>query len=77
MELTHWLFLIGVAALALTTQWFLLAPFSRGWQPMRDRIAEQVTQSAALVEECTSGAAPRTSRPACPRRRSVRRLDAL
>lgn len=60
MELTHWMFVIGGVALALTTQWFLLAPFSRSWQPLRDQIAEQVTQSAALVEECTSGAAPRT-----------------
>lgn len=60
MELTHWIFVIGGTALVVTTQWFLLAPFSLGWQPMRDRIAEQVTQSAALVEECASGAAPRT-----------------
>lgn len=60
MELTHWIFIIGGVALAVTTQWFLLAPFSRDWQPMRDQIAEQVTQSAALVAECASEQAPRT-----------------
>lgn len=55
MELVQWMFLILGTALALTTQWFLLAPFSLDWQPLRARIAEQVTQSAALLEECASG----------------------
>ncbi|KQX21966.1 hypothetical protein [Variovorax sp. Root434] len=54
MELVHWMFVILGIALALTTQWFLLAPFSLDWQPLRARIAEQVTQSAALLEECAS-----------------------
>ncbi|KQW57284.1 hypothetical protein [Variovorax sp. Root411] len=55
MELVHWMFVILGIALALTTQWFLLAPFSLDWQPLRAQISEQVTQSAALLEECASG----------------------
>ncbi|MDQ0080675.1 MULTISPECIES: hypothetical protein [Variovorax] len=55
MELVHWLFIIFGIALALTTQWCLLAPFSLEWKPLRDQITEQVTQSAALLEECASG----------------------
>ena len=54
MELVQWMFLILGTALALTTQWFLLAPFSLDWPLLRARIAEQVTQSAALLEECAS-----------------------
>jgi hypothetical protein len=59
MELTHWMFVIGGFALAGMAQWLLLAPASRDAQRMRDQIAEQVTQSAALVQECASDALPR------------------
>jgi len=55
MELVHWVFVVVGIVLALLTQWFLLAQISRDRQPMRDQIAEQVTQSAALVQECASG----------------------
>jgi hypothetical protein len=55
MELTHWMFFIGGIALAVATQWLLLAPAGRDAQRMRAQIAEQVTQSAALVQECASG----------------------
>ncbi|HEX7865351.1 MAG TPA: hypothetical protein VF555_10395 [Variovorax sp.] len=55
MELMDWVFVVLGIALALTTQWFLLSPFSLDWQPLRAQIAEQVTQSAALLEECASG----------------------
>ena len=54
MELMHWMLVIFGVALAATTQWLLLAPFSLEWRPMRERIAEQVTQSAALLKECAS-----------------------
>ncbi len=57
MELTHWMFVIGGVAVALGTQWFLQASFRREWQA---QIAEQVTQSAALVDACAPGTAPRT-----------------
>lgn len=56
MEVLHWVFIILGSALALTTQWFLLAPFGLDWKPMREQIAEQVTQAAALLEECASTA---------------------
>ncbi|SEJ76202.1 hypothetical protein SAMN05216567_101288 [Variovorax sp. OK605] len=59
MELMDWMLVAVGIALALATQWFLLAQFSRDWKPMRDQIAEQVTQSAALVEECASGFVPK------------------
>jgi len=30
----------------------LLVPFSLGWQPLREQIAEQVARSVALADEC-------------------------
>lgn len=59
MELVHWVLVAVGIAVALVTQWFLLGQHSRDWKPMRDQIAEQVTQSAALVEECASGFSPK------------------
>ncbi|MFM9923806.1 hypothetical protein VLK31_12515 [Variovorax sp. H27-G14] len=56
MELTHWMFVVGGVAAALGTQWFLQASFRCAWQA---QITEQVTQSAALVDECAAGTAPR------------------
>lgn len=56
MELVHWVFVILGIALALTVQWVLLAPFSLEWRPLREQIAEQVTQSAALLQECSAAA---------------------
>jgi len=49
-------FLVLGSALALTTQWFLIAPFSLDWQPLRAQIVAQATQAAALLEECADGA---------------------
>lgn len=60
MELTHWMFVIGGFALAVMALWLLQGPAGHDARRMRDQIAEQVTQSAALVQECASGAAPRT-----------------
>lgn len=56
MELVHWVFVILGIALALTMQWVLLAPFSLEWRPLREQIAEQLTQSAALLQECSASA---------------------
>ncbi|MDP9600978.1 hypothetical protein ABL840_18415 [Variovorax sp. NFACC27] len=56
MEVVHWVFLILGSALALTTQWFLIAPFSLDWRPLRAQIVVQVTQAAALLEECAATA---------------------
>ncbi|WP_422086704.1 MULTISPECIES: hypothetical protein [Variovorax] len=51
MELTYWL-LVGTVLALLPAEWFLLAPFSLGWQPLREQIAEQVALSVALADEC-------------------------
>jgi hypothetical protein len=51
MELTHWL-LVGTALALMHAEWFLLAPFSVDWKPLRAQIAEQVAQSVALANEC-------------------------
>lgn len=56
MELVYWVFIILGIVLAVTTQWFLLAPFSLEWRPLREQLAEQVTQSAALLQECADPA---------------------
>lgn len=51
MDLTYWL-LVGTLLALLPAEWFLLVPFSRGWQPLREQIAEQVARSVALADEC-------------------------
>ncbi|WP_295981354.1 hypothetical protein [uncultured Variovorax sp.] len=56
MELVHWVFVLLGIALAVVTQWLLLAPFSLEWRPLREQLAEQITQSAALLQECADSA---------------------
>lgn len=58
MDVVHLVVVVLGSALALTTQWFLLTPFSMDWRPLREQIAVQVTQAAALLEECAAAADP-------------------
>jgi hypothetical protein len=53
MEVMHWVF-VGAGVAAAGAAWYLLVPHHRGWKPLNDRMSERVTQSAALVKECTT-----------------------
>jgi hypothetical protein len=49
----------GTALVVMPMEWFLLAPFNRGWKPLHAQMADQVAQSAALARECAAmGALP-------------------
>lgn len=55
MELVHWMFVVVGVVVAAATPWLVLAQHRRDWKPLTAQMAEQVTQSAALVQECASG----------------------
>jgi ABC-type sulfate transport system permease subunit len=59
MEHMHWIF-VGTALLVMPVQWFFLVPFSRGWKPWHDQMADQVARSAALATACMATIEPET-----------------
>jgi hypothetical protein len=53
MELMQWL-CVAAAAAVVGIGWFFLIPIYRGWKSLDERMTDQVTQSAALVKECSA-----------------------
>lgn len=64
MELVHWLFIIFGIALALTTQWCLLAPFSLEWKRCATKLLNRSPNRPRCSKSALQGSTPRPSLPA-------------
>jgi hypothetical protein len=53
VEFIHWIG-VGLVLAVVAVGGFLVMPLYRGWKPLNERMAEQVTASAELSRECNT-----------------------